>query len=107
MGVDSMNSTFPQRCRELRKASGMTQEDLAKKVGVKRKQAVSNWEMGVSSPSLKCAVQLANIFGVSLDYLVGYDDNVLINVSNLPDEMAEIVRNTAYQLEQYCKKCQK
>ena len=102
-----MNSLFPQRCRELRKASGMTQDDLAKKVGVKRKQAVSNWEKGISTPSLKCAMRLANIFGVSLDYLVGYNDNILVNVSNLPEEMAEIVRTTANQLEKYCRKQEK
>lgn len=95
---------FSLRCRELRKASGMTQDELAVKVGVKRKQAVSNWENGNSMPSLGCAKRLAQIFGVSLDYLVGYNDNVLINVANLPEEMAEIVRNTAYQLEKYHKK---
>ncbi len=94
---------FSERCKELRKASGMTQEELAQKVGVKRKQAVSNWENGNSMPSLKCAIKLARIFGVSLDYLVGYNDRVLVNVSNLPEEMAEIVRTTAYQLEKYCK----
>lgn len=105
--ANKKKTMFSQRCRELRKASGMTQEALAGKVGVKRKQAVSNWENGNSMPSLKCALKLAEIFGVSLDYLVGYDDSVLINVAHLPEEMQEIVRSTAFQMEKYYKKQQK
>ncbi len=93
-----------QRIKELRKASNMTQEDLALKVGAKRKQAVSNWEKGSAIPTLTSAVKLAEIFGVSLDYLVGKENNLLVNVSSLPNELAEIVRNTAKQLESYSNK---
>ena len=49
--------------------SGMTQEELAEKVGVSR-QAVAKWERGESSPDIETCVALADIFGTSVDILV-------------------------------------
>ena len=48
----------------LRKFHGMTQEDLADKVGVTR-QAVAKWESGESVPDLEKSRLLAEAFGVS------------------------------------------
>lgn len=53
----------------LRKKYGWTQEDLAEKVGVSR-QSVSKWEGAQSVPDLEKILQLANLFGVSTDYLL-------------------------------------
>ena len=58
-----------ERLLALRKASGMTQEQLAEKVFVTR-QAVSKWERGESVPDLELLVALAEMYGVSLDELV-------------------------------------
>lgn len=54
---------------ELRKRNGWSQEELAEQLGVSR-QAVSKWESAGSIPDLQRIVQLAELFGVSTDYLL-------------------------------------
>ncbi len=54
---------------ELRKKAGLSQEELAEKVGVSR-QSVSKWEGALSIPDLDKILQLSEIFGVSTDYLL-------------------------------------
>lgn len=54
---------------EERKKNGWSQEELADKLGVSR-QAVSKWESAGSVPDLQKVIQLANLFGVSTDYLL-------------------------------------
>ena len=53
----------------LRKEKGWTQVDLAEKLHVSDK-AVSKWENGESSPSVEFFPSLAELFGVSIDYLM-------------------------------------
>ncbi|KAA8998804.1 helix-turn-helix transcriptional regulator [Paenibacillus spiritus] len=52
-----------------RKQRGMSQENLADRIGVSR-QAVSKWESGQSSPELDKMVALSRLFGVSVDALL-------------------------------------
>lgn len=54
---------------ELRKKQGMSQEELAEKLGVSR-QSVSKWEGAQSTPDLNRILQLSEIFGVSTDTLL-------------------------------------
>ena len=53
----------------LRKRNGWSQEELAAKMNVSR-QAVSKWESAQSTPDLQKVLRLAEIFGVSIDYLL-------------------------------------
>jgi len=53
----------------LRKKNGWTQEELAEKINVSR-QSVSKWEGAQSVPDLAKILQLAEVFGVSTDYLL-------------------------------------
>ncbi|WP_308776634.1 helix-turn-helix domain-containing protein, partial [uncultured Bilophila sp.] len=52
-----------------RKAMGLSQEDLAQLTGVSR-QSVTKWETGQSAPDLDRLVELADVLGVSLDFLL-------------------------------------
>ena len=61
-----------EKIYQLRKSKGMSQEELAEKVGVTR-QAVSKWEMGTSVPELDTLVALAKCFDVTTDYLLSID----------------------------------
>ena len=54
----------------LRKASGMTQRDLAERLGVSDK-SVSRWERDEGAPDLSLIPVLAEIFGVTCDELLG------------------------------------
>ena len=62
--------TLGKRIAQLRKEKGMTQEQLAEKVGVSA-QAVSKWENDVSCPDITLLPLLADLFGVSVDELLG------------------------------------
>ena len=59
-----------QNILNLRKSAKLSQEQLAEKIGVTR-QTISNWELEESSPDLKQAKELSEIFNVSLDDLTG------------------------------------
>ena len=62
---------------QMRKLHGMTQEDLAEKIGVSR-QAIAKWESGNSMPDLEKSKLLAEVLNVSLDELANHepDDNL-------------------------------
>ncbi|MBR4836412.1 MAG: helix-turn-helix domain-containing protein [Clostridia bacterium] len=57
------------RLYELRKKHGLSQEELAEKLGVSR-QAVSKWERSEASPDTDNLISLAKIYGLTLDELV-------------------------------------
>jgi transcriptional regulator with XRE-family HTH domain len=58
------------KLRYLRTQRKMTQEDLARRLGLTRQGHVSNLEIGRKAPSLDLVVQIANLFGVTTDYLL-------------------------------------
>lgn len=68
--MTSENTTLGKRIMALRKAAGMTQEQLAEKLGVSP-QAVSKWENDISCPDITAIPLIAAIFGVSADELLG------------------------------------
>ncbi len=55
--------------RIFRKKSGLTQEDVAEKLGVSR-QAVAKWERGDTAPDIESCIKLAELYGTTLDALV-------------------------------------
>lgn len=65
-----MNIETANRLLEYRKKAGFSQEELAEKIGVSR-QAVSKWERSEASPDTDNLVMLAEIYGVSLDEMLG------------------------------------
>ena len=62
-----------ERIVEQRKIYGLSQAQLAAKVGVTRK-AVEFWEKGINEPKASYIYQLAKVFDVSADYLLGLED---------------------------------
>ena len=76
---------------ELRKKNGLSQEDLAEKVGVTR-QTISKWELGETSPDLKQAKELSKIFNVSLDELTDNDiKNILVEKTSNTEKLAGLI----------------
>ena len=67
-----MAMTMGQIIKELRKAHGFTQEELAERLGVTY-QAISKWENDWGMPDISQIVPLATVFDVSTDYLFGID----------------------------------
>ncbi len=58
-----------KKIKQLRKLSGMTQEQLAEKLNVSR-QALSKWENGTSMPDIESVVRISTLFQISLDELL-------------------------------------
>ena len=61
--------TIGQKLTALRKARGMTQEELSEAIGVTR-QTISKWELDTSTPDLDYLCKLCDLFGVTADYLI-------------------------------------
>ena len=68
-----MNVETANKLVQLRKKHGLSQEELAEKIGVSR-QAVSKWERAESSPDTDNLIALAKIYNMSLDEMINYDD---------------------------------
>ncbi len=64
---------FSQRLKELRKEKKMTQVELGKMLNYGY-TAIANYEKGRNHPSLVDIIKIANIFDVSVDYLIGNSD---------------------------------
>lgn len=60
---------FSEKLTALRRQMGMSQEQLADRLGVTR-QSVSKWESGTAAPELSKLIVLSDLFSVSVDYLV-------------------------------------
>lgn len=67
-----MELSLAKNIAQLRKLKNLTQEACAEKLGVTF-AAVSKWERGIAIPELNTIIKMANLFEVSLDYLVGFD----------------------------------
>ena len=62
--------TFAKKLKELRTRAGMSQEKLAERVGVSR-QAITKWETDKGAPEMENLLALSDLFGVSVDELLG------------------------------------
>lgn len=67
------NALFPTRLRELRKEKQISQQTLANTLGI-AKSTVGYWENGDSLPDAQSLAALADLYGVSADYMLGRSD---------------------------------
>ncbi len=65
--------TFGEKIQKLRKAAGLSQEELSDQLGVSR-QAVSKWECDNGYPETEKIVRMSKIFNVTLDYLLNEEE---------------------------------
>ena len=86
------------RIKHLREKKDMTQTALAKKLNVTR-SSVNAWEMGISVPSTSLIVDIARLFQVSTDYLLGISQTSSLDISGLNDREVMLV----YELVEYFK----
>lgn len=79
-----------ERIKYLREQNEMTQADLARQLGITR-SSVNAWEMGISVPSTQYIVDLARIFKVSTDFLLGVKNAVNVNAAGLTEKDIQLV----------------
>lgn len=78
--------TLNDRIKQLRKEKGLTQSQLADLLGVTDK-AVSKWEVGEANPDISLLVKLAEIFGVTIDFLLtGKAEEPTISLDDMDTE---------------------
>lgn len=86
---------FSEKLLELRRREGLSQEQLADRLGVTR-QSVSKWESGTAAPELAKLVALSDLFSVSVDYLVKDDleepKGPAASTAKLEEQMEELSR---------------
>lgn len=68
-----MSIPFGQRLKAARENANLTQDELAKLVGVQGKQAISNWETGLREPNMQMLLKLSNILERPLNYFFGVE----------------------------------
>ena len=86
------------RIKSLREKTNKTQSELAKQLGITR-SSVNAWEMGISVPSTQYIVELAHIFHVSTDFLLGVDDTSSVSVAGLTEKDIELVHSLIAHLK--------
>ena len=64
--------------------------ELARKLKLTR-SSINGWEMGLSVPSTAVVVELAKVFNVSTDYLLGLDNNASINITGLSEKEVAVL----------------
>lgn len=74
-----------------RKKCKLSQEDLAEKLGITR-QTISNWELNETSPDLKQASKLCDIFNISLDELTGKENVILTKLDKTESNSKLIIK---------------
>ena len=82
--------------RALRERAGYSQSELARKLSVTR-SSVNAWESGLSAPTAVYIIELAKLFRVSSDFILGLDHTQQIDLSSLTEREVRIL----YELLDY------
>ncbi len=111
-----MNNFLPERIKYLREENGLSQRELSEKLAVS-KASISWYESGSRIPSVEKLIQLAQIFQVSIDFLLGYeyqndgqrknDEMIIRSIKRstyLYHYISENPRSAIENLEKYAKK---
>jgi len=85
-------SEFKTRLRMLRESAGLTQEDMAKALGISRTRLAS-YEQGQREPGLELLEEIADYFNVDMDYLIGRNEQNTLNGMDL-DELIEYIHKS-------------
>ena len=81
---------FSHSLKQLRKDKHLTQVQVAERIGVTASM-VSSYETDIRLPSYEVMLRIADIFGVSVDYLLGRQEKRFLDISELSEEEASIV----------------
>lgn len=101
--ITEVMAMIAEKIKLLRESKGMTQTDIAKKLGITR-SSVNAWEMGISIPSTQYIVELALLFNVSSDYILGIPKTSSINIEGLSEKEVSVIAGMIECLKENHKK---
>ena len=87
-----MFDILSEKIKTLRLSCNYSQVDVAEKLSV-TKQTISNWENNNIQPSVDMLVKIADLFGVTTDYLLGRDITTRIDVQGLSELEIQHINN--------------
>lgn len=90
-------NTLSENLKRLRKERKLKQSQVADIVGV-NSSVISAYENGLRQPSYGVLIKLANLYRVSTDYLLGLKDKKTIDISNLSEREAMLIRELVSEL---------
>ena len=90
------------RINALRESRGWTQAELARRMNMTR-NGINSWEQGLSMPSPQSLVDLARLFSVSTDYLLGVEKHNTVNVTGLDEKDVALIAQLAERLRSAAK----
>ena len=90
-----MEQTIGKRIAQLRKSRGMTQDQLAERVGISA-QAVSKWENDISCPDISLLPKLSEILGISVDELLSGKKEKA--VAYVPEEKRKDIKDMMFRI---------
>ncbi len=90
------------RIKALRESRGWTQAELARRMNMTR-NGINSWEQGLSMPSPQSLVDLARLFSVSTDYLLGVEKHNTVNVTGLDEKDVALIAQLAERLRRAAK----
>lgn len=93
-----MKAEFSENLKKLREEKGISQTELARRLGV-NKSLISSYENMERLPSLNALVKLSYQFGISMETLLGVKRNKTVDVSNLSTEQISVVTSVIKQFE--------
>lgn len=89
MEIEQINKYVGSKIKDYRKSFGLSQEELAKKIGV-GKTTISNYEVGIRSPKKPQLIKLSEVFDVAIDDFFPQTDSTSMNVSSILSEINKI-----------------
>ena len=93
-----MKNVFPARLRQARTNAGMNQAELAKESGLSC-ATISSYERGLKAPNVSIAAAIARVLRVSIDWLVGLDDNQTPQQPSTLGDCAQIMFDAVWEWE--------
>ena len=81
---------FGEKIKHLRLGMRLTQVQVAERIHISKAMA-SSYETGIRLPSYEVLIKFAKLFGVTTDYLLGFDRQKSVDVTGLSDSQVDII----------------
>lgn len=95
------NNIIGNQISLLRKKFGLTQEDLANKLGFS-KQTISNWETGLKTPRMGAIQKMADLFNVSKSFIIeGVEESPSTSIEKIYNQLTPPRRQKVYEFAKH------
>lgn len=94
---------FGLRLKKLREKKNYSQAQAAKRVGVSR-STMSAYERNLKTPRLETLIEIARLYGASVDYILGLEDRPYLYLDDLSDSQQKTIMDVVERLKREFKR---